>query len=134
MNKKELFFKIGIIPSLILLISFISLFIPSAYSRYERSEVSAVRFFLDFIFNYDNQDVRIGPLIISLMIFFIIASLYFRYMLSQLNKYLGFPSLSEANKYFHEKNLIEKKKRLLAAKANHESRMIILEEEKKKYS
>jgi hypothetical protein len=55
-------------------------------------------------------------------------------MLSQLNKYLGFPSLSEANKYFHEKNLIEKKKRLLAAKANHESRMIKLEEEKKKYS
>jgi hypothetical protein len=50
-----------------------------------------------------------------------------------LENFIGFPSIPEAKQYYFEKHLLEKKKRLLKAKLNHQDRLLKLEEEKKKY-
>ena len=138
MSRKEIFLKIGIIPSLFFIVSLIVFLVPFFYNYYYDFYTSAFEiiirgFFINdsYFYFYSYGDAQLISWLI--FTFLLISFLIFLLFLRLLENFIGFPSIPEAKQYYSEKHLLEKKKRLLKAKLNHQDRLFKLEEEKKKY-
>lgn len=142
MNKKEIFLKIGILPTIFFIIGLTLFISPYLYNEYGyiRRDLSPFEiisgFFGFFVFpkeyfsfvSSEAQRISLVMLIIfSCTLYFFIRFIFF------LINYDGFPSMEEAKKYYREKKFLEKKKRLHLAKLMHEARLQKLDEEKKKF-
>ncbi len=147
MTKFELFKKLLIVPLITLLISFFftiitfeiefeRLYLPTDNWSIRTGEfttwsiISANVFPSNFFYKFDLFTNLIAFLV---FISFISSCFWFLNRIYILFRFEGFPSLEEAKKYYHDKQFLEKKKRLHLAKLMHETRLQKLEEEKKKF-
>jgi len=138
MNRKEIFLKIGLVPSFLFFVSLVVFIFPFFFNRDIYRITSAFEIILiGYFFNNGNYyyyvyvDAQVQSWLI--FIFFIISLLIFLRFMRLSRNFLGFPSIPEAKQFYLEKKLLDKKKRLLQAKLSHQVRMLRLEEEKKKY-
>lgn len=129
MNKKEIFFKIGVIPTIFLVICLSIFLMPFFYSWEIGETISS----FDVLFRFVSVSSDAQIFSWAIFIFFLTSISFFVRFLFLLNYFNGYPSLGEAKKYYREKKLLEQKKRLHSAKLLHEDRLQKLEEEKKKF-
>jgi len=142
MNKKEIFLKIGILPTILFTIGLTLFISPYLYNRYSLISrdlspfeiISGLFGFFGFYernFSYVSTEAQLISLVM-LIIFSFTLYFFIRFIFFLFN-YDGFPSMEEAKKYYREKKLLEQKKRLHLAKLMHEARLQKLDEEKKKF-
>jgi hypothetical protein len=141
MNKKELFFRVSLVPTIIFILIYgYTIFFFADNEWWSEINGNNPPSFLELIlspfiniFFWWNTSYSYSDVSFILSLFSLISLFFFLYSLFLGKRYLGFPSIKEAKNYYKEKDKLEKKQRMQKAIHDHKIRLEQLDEEKKKY-